>query len=331
MINTNIRKFGLALFLIIAALAGWCLLNASSKNPPRSREPASTPIAERPLTDYRFGRPRVLAERPADHEVANFRTLIETAIADVRVTPRMRLELTDTLALAKIRAAQSVIEGVPDVPGAWNWYAVQEVIRGIGTTYPAFEFMPDERYDLRLGRYEQYSRSFIFNAVQIGRISVAEVAQNLVHEATHTVFAHRLDRESGFSRDEQAWLEMRCSELRSPFRILNEGLAWSNEAIWHKLRHQGRISPSAHPDLDRMLREASDATMNVPGAIDRFAQELVAYSEHVERNTRDRHPERDRRCLPLVALRGPHAGEWFSPADINPSFALPLFRAAFGP
>lgn len=331
MINANIRKFGLGLFVMVVAWAGWCLLNASPKNQPAPMESAATPIEERPLTDYRFGRPRVLAERPTDHEIANFRTLIETAVADSRVELRTRAALSDSLVQAKIRAAQSIIEGIQEVPGGWNWYAVQEVIRGIGTTYPMFEFMPDERHDLLLGRYEQYTRSFLFNAVQIGRASVAEVAENLVHEATHAVFGHRLDRESGFNRDEQVWLEMRCSELRTPFRILNEGLAWSNQAVWHKLRHQGRISRSSHPDTDRMLQEANDATLNIPGAIDHFAQELITYSEHVERNTRNRHPERDRRCLPLVALRGPHAGEWFSPADLNPSFALPLFRAAFGP
>jgi hypothetical protein len=45
----------------------------------------------------------------------------------------------------------------------------------------------------------------------------------------------------------------------------------------------------------------------------------------------DARPDRDWHCLPLVAVRGPHASNWFSPADLNPSFALPLFRAAFGP
>lgn len=325
--SSEMKKSSIVASLFLLAFCGWWVSRGTTEPQPAETETvtAPTPAPERPLADFRFGRPRVLAEHPTEGEVATFRTVLERAVSRAHIVSKTRVGLTSGGVIAKIHAAQAIIDSV-EVQDSWSWHEVQAVVRGIGTTYPLVEFAHDEVYPGLFARYVSYEECFVIASAEFSRLSVEEVAETLVHEATHAVFGRHWKNESGFTRDELVLLEMRCAELSAPLRIMNEGLAWSNQAAWHRWRHQGHILASVYPDVDRMLHEASDFAHVRP-----FAQELVAYTLNMERHGTNARADHDRCCLPLVAVRGPHAGEWFSPADLNPGFALPLFRAAFGP
>lgn len=315
------------LLVIAIVLGGWLVRKlCSTPDEPIFGSPTTptTPTVES-LEEYRFGFRRPVMQNPSvDHVRRERADLIERANR-MRIVPSDALPMTNTVIWERIRRAQEIIATAHVPTGFWEWDAVKQTVLAIGTRYPIVQApsSTDTRRQQSMA-YVSFLQTFKLWPETVLQLSVEDLTEILLHEATHAVYAQQFAGVSGFSARQEQYLLANCSDVRVVMGMLSEGLAWRNEALW-RVERQGDIAMPAHPYADHILRAALDSYRDPTHANGRYGRALYSYMDNQELQYGSRARGGGRACLPLVSMR---EIAWFSPADVFPTFALPLYQAA---
>jgi hypothetical protein len=241
--------------------------------------------------------------------------------------PSTRPVLADEALLAKLRAAQRLVIDQPHLEDAWRWSDVRRAVEQFGNTIPIKAAGPREPLAGVAGfAYEFLNGELVVFPDTLRAGSIEHVAEVLVHEATHVVFARRVLETTKLTPKELTGLCTMCADVDTEVRFATEALAYRNEAVWIDERAPESIDASP---IAALLRAALDALDGGPGARAVFA----AYLRQVDEMSAG--PQRAEAakhhaigvCGPPVVARGPRHGEYFFPSDVARDFLVPLFDA----
>jgi hypothetical protein len=147
----------------------------------------------------------------------------------------------------------------------------------------------------------------------------------LVHEATHVVFTRKYLALAGFEPRELMLLEQGCSDIAIAMHVVNEAMAYRNEALWYEGQAGGKP-----PDTERKARVyamALDAERGDESKIMTFARYLQNYAEAVMGPGLRRSAPKRVDCGPPIAFRGKRQGNVVLPSDPAPAILVPFLDA----
>jgi hypothetical protein len=147
----------------------------------------------------------------------------------------------------------------------------------------------------------------------------------LVHEATHLVFTREYLALSGLERRELMVLEKGCSDIALALRVLNEAIAYRNEALWHAA--QPGEGPADTPRKAMVYAMALAAERRDKAKLVEYVGFLRNYAEAALPPPLRRDAPKRLDCGPPAVLRGKSRGKVVRPSDPAPEILVPFLEA----
>lgn len=238
--------------------------------------------------------------------------------------------LEDPAAIARIHEAQQLIaERTVPPRGVWRWRDMQQVVAGIGTRYPIVH-APGAiaSRNAVMGWEDQQHALVVFDGWNPAEIDPVNLAELMVHEATHEIVGRAITRESGFTTDELFKIQIVCEDVTTMLNFVTEALAYTNEAGWALTNPGG---PSSYGATMETVLLAAAGRYDFEGSQLQFAQVVMDYAR---RESEDQHREwyarvdsyRVMDCGPIPVLNGSARGKYFLPSDIS-TYSARLLRS----
>ena len=314
----------LVVFSLLAAVFLTCV--STDERGVNDQEIAATrppPVVLRPHTW--LGGP--LTPRPAPEEIAACEYAMETLAISYHLTNSELVPVTDPNILRNLAEAQALIALRHHVTEGWRWRDVQTIVAGIGTTYPVVHATGQalERNAI-MGWDGQRHVLYVYPNWPPDEIDPINLAEIIVHEATHELVERSVLDGSAFDADELFRMQIACHDVAVMMSFVTESLAFTNEAAWAVSNPGG---PSSYGPTMQTTMLAAASRRGLGDARRQFAEAMMAYAID---EARDQHREsvsdprlqREVSCGPPPVLHGARRGEYFLPSDIAPTLIVPL-------
>lgn len=231
--------------------------------------------------------------------------------------------------LAKIQAAQRLVAGQEQLPGSWKWPEVKKTVAAFGASLRICRPSQLEMDSpVAMGFEGRTADLWVWHSALMEN-TVAWIATQLIHEATHKVVLDETTERSRFTAEELAAISWECGEFNYNWLLATETLAFLNQA---RATDTTVVSWAATPPSaweGEVMRAANGMAVGDTKALAAFAAWIKKYaSSSYLKNDVYHGAHAETKCMPFPIIRGPHRGKPFVPVTVCPEILNPLVAAA---